>query len=38
KAAYELAQAAKFDKILVNDNLEKAKEDAFNMVSEFLAI
>lgn len=38
KATYELAQAPKFDKILVNDNLEKAKDDAFNMVSEFLAI
>lgn len=36
KAAYELTFAEKFDKVLVNDDLDKAKEDAFKIVSEFL--
>lgn len=36
KAAYEVTFAEKFDKILVNDDLDKAKEEAFKIVSEFL--
>ena len=36
KAAYELTFAEKFDKVLVNDDLDKAKEEAFKIVSEFL--
>lgn len=36
KAAYELTFAEKFDKVLVNDDLDKAKKEAFKIVSEFL--
>lgn len=36
KARWELAFADKFDFILVNDSLEKAKTDAFKKVAEFL--
>lgn len=37
KAIAELEYASRFDKILVNDNLENAKKEAEKLVSEFLA-
>lgn len=36
KAAEELEYSDQFDVILVNDNLEKAKEDAYKLISEFV--
>lgn len=36
KAAYELTFASQFDKIVVNDNLEQAKAEVFQLVSDFL--
>lgn len=36
KAEYELAFANKFDKIIVNDNLDMAKAEAYQIVSNFL--
>ncbi|MBQ5377419.1 MAG: guanylate kinase [Prevotella sp.] len=36
KASYELTFAEKFDKILINDDLEIAKAKALEIVSEFL--
>ncbi|WP_024993073.1 guanylate kinase [Phocaeicola paurosaccharolyticus] len=36
KAEYELGFANKFDKIIINDDLEKAKEDAFETINNFL--
>ena len=36
KASYELTFAEKFDKILINDDLEIAKTKALEIVSEFL--
>lgn len=36
KAATELADAKHFDYILINDNLETAKQEAVTVVSEFL--
>jgi guanylate kinase len=36
KADYELAKAPEFDRILINDQLEEAKESAFEMVKSFL--
>jgi guanylate kinase len=36
KAEYELCFADKFDKIIINDDLETAKKDAYNMVKHFL--
>ena len=35
KAAEELEYASQFDVVLVNDDLEKAKEEAFNLISDF---
>lgn len=37
KAEYELTFADKFDVVVVNDDLEKAKADAFKAISDFLA-
>lgn len=37
KAEYELAFASKFDKVVVNDNLEQAEKEALSIVQEFLA-
>ena len=37
KATYELTFAEKFDKVVINDDLEVAKEDILQVVSEFLA-
>lgn len=36
KAEYELSFAPKFDKVIVNDDLEKARQEAFEVISEFL--
>ena len=36
KAAYELTFAPQFDRVIVNDNLEAAKQETLRMVSEFL--
>lgn len=36
KAAYELTFASQFDKILVNDDLEKAKAEALRLCQHFL--
>ena len=36
KAEYELAFANKFDKIIVNDNLDMAKAEAYQIISNFL--
>ena len=37
KAAEEMTYAPRFDKVLINDNLEKAYREAESMVDEFLA-
>ncbi|MCD8165788.1 MAG: guanylate kinase [Bacteroides sp.] len=37
KAGFELGFADKFDKIIVNDDLEKAKQEALSTIREFLA-
>ena len=36
KAAYELTFAPQFDRVIVNDNLEAAKQETLRIVSEFL--
>lgn len=36
KAAYELTFAPKFDRIVVNDDLEKAKAETLQVITEFL--
>jgi guanylate kinase len=36
KAEYELTFAFQFDKIIVNDDLEKAKQEALRIVKDFL--
>lgn len=36
KAEEEMKSASMFDHIVVNDNIEKAKSDAFNLISGFL--
>lgn len=36
KASYELTFAEKFDIVIVNDDLEKAKADTLNAINEFL--
>lgn len=38
KAEQELTFANKFDKIVVNDNLEQAQQNALNIIKEFLEI
>lgn len=37
KAAYEMTFAPQFDHIVVNDDLDKAKEDTLQLVTQFLA-
>ena len=37
KAEYELTFAPKFDKVIVNDDLEKAKAEALRVIKEFLS-
>ena len=36
KAAYELTFAPKFDRVVVNDDLETAKHETFNIINDFL--
>ena len=36
KAEYELSVADKFDRIVINDDLEKAKVDVYNVIKQFL--
>ena len=36
KAAYELTFAPKFDQVIVNDDLEKAKAEALQVITDFL--
>lgn len=36
KAEYEMSFAPQFDRIIVNDDLEKAKEDVYSAIREFL--
>lgn len=36
KAEFELGFASKFDVVIVNDNLEKAQQEALNTIREFL--
>ena len=36
KAAYELTFAPKFDRVIVNDDLEKAKAEALQVITDFL--
>ena len=38
KASYELTFADKFDKIIINDDLEKAKNDTMNAIKDFLKL
>lgn len=38
KAEYELAFASKFDKVIVNDDLETAKVEALNVITQFLSL
>ena len=37
KAEFEMTFASRFDRILVNDDLDRAKREAYEMVSSFLA-
>jgi guanylate kinase len=36
RASYELTFASKFDRIVVNDNLDTAEEEALTIIKEFL--
>ena len=36
KAEYELTFASQFDQVIVNDDLEKAKQETLRVVSDFL--
>ena len=36
RAAYELSFAEKFDKVVVNDNLDEAVKNAINIINDFL--
>lgn len=38
KAEYEMSFAPKFDKIIVNDDLETAKAEALEVISQFLSV
>ena len=38
RAAYELTFAPKFDRVVVNDDLDKAKEETLAIVKEFLGV
>jgi guanylate kinase len=36
KAEYELTFAPQFDRVVINDDLETAKQEAFNIIKDFL--
>jgi len=36
KAAYELSLASSYDTVIINDNLEKAKEETFQIITKFI--
>ena len=36
RAEYELSFASKFDKIIINDDLETAQKEAYKIVKEFI--
>ena len=38
KAEYELTFASQFDRIIVNDDLDTAKQEALKIVSEFVSL
>lgn len=38
RAEFEISQAPKFDCIIVNDNLDRAKEDAYQAIRQFLGL
>lgn len=38
KASYEMTFAPKFDHVVVNDNLEKAEEETYELVKKFLQL
>ena len=38
KASYELTFASQFDRVLINDDLDKAKTEALRMLSDFLEV
>ena len=37
RASYELTFAPQFDHVVVNDDLEKAEQEVYKLVSEFLS-
>jgi guanylate kinase len=37
KAEFEMSFASRFDRIIINDNLEKAQKEAIKVISDFLA-
>ena len=38
KAEYELSFAPRFDKVIINDDLETAKAEALKVIREFLTL
>lgn len=38
RAEYELGFARKYDKVIINDDLEKAEQEAFKIVSDFIGL
>lgn len=36
RAEYEISQAGKFDRVVVNDTLERAEQEAYDIIKEFL--
>jgi guanylate kinase len=36
KASFEMSFASKFDKVIINDNLENAKTETFQVIKAFL--
>ncbi|MDR2622692.1 MAG: guanylate kinase, partial [Dysgonamonadaceae bacterium] len=37
KASYELSLASRYDKVIVNDNLEKAQQETLNTIIKFIS-
>ena len=38
KASYELTFSSQFDKVIVNDDLESAKQETYHVINHFLAV